>query len=119
MFDLKWIRENPQDFDAGLARRGLESASAQILSLDAENRNLLTALQEMQARRNEASKAVGEAKRSGGDASISCYTRFRSIWPSWSKRKNESRKAKRQAMRKMMQPKQKPKAMRRIASVVG
>lgn len=68
MFDIKWIRECPEDFDRGLARRGLEPLSAQAIALDAKRRETVTVLQEMQARRNEVSKAVGLAKREGKDA---------------------------------------------------
>ena len=68
MLDIKWIREAPEDLDQGLRRRGLEPLSARIVALDAERREAVTALQEMQTRRNEASKAIGEAKRKGGDA---------------------------------------------------
>ncbi len=68
MYDLKWIRESPEGFDAGLTRRGLAPRSAEVLDLDARHRALLTRLQEMQARRNEASRGIGEAKRKGGDA---------------------------------------------------
>ena len=68
MFDLKWIRDCPDDFDAGLARRGLEPRAKEVLALDQTRRETQTALQDLQARRNEASKAIGEAKRSGGDA---------------------------------------------------
>jgi seryl-tRNA synthetase len=69
MFDLKWIRENPQPFDAGLKKRGLEPAASEILELDARHRALLTELQAMQTRRNEASKQIGAAKSRGEDAS--------------------------------------------------
>jgi seryl-tRNA synthetase len=68
MYDLKWIRESPEGFDAGLTRRGLAPRSAEVLDLDARHRALLTRLQEMQARRNEASRAIGEAKRKDEDA---------------------------------------------------
>ena len=68
MFDLKWIRETPEAFDEGLQRRGLEPLSARVIALDLERREAVTALQEMQARRNEASKAIGEAKRKGEGA---------------------------------------------------
>jgi seryl-tRNA synthetase len=67
MHDLKWIREHPADFDKGLARRGLEPISPAILKLDEERRANTTALQEMQARRNAASKEIGKAKGKGGD----------------------------------------------------
>ena len=65
MHDLRFIRENPQAFDAGLARRGAEPASARILQLDEQRRALTTAMQEAQARRNEASKAIGRAMGQG------------------------------------------------------
>ncbi len=69
MHDLKSIRDNPDGFDAGLKRRGLEPRSAEILALDARRRAAQTAFQEMQARRNDVSKQIGGLKKSGGDAS--------------------------------------------------
>lgn len=68
MHDLKWIRDNPDDFDAGLSRRGLDSQSAAILELDARKREIVTKLQAMQAERNETSKKIGQVKKEGGDA---------------------------------------------------
>jgi len=68
MFDVKWIRDFPEDFDAGLKRRGLEAQSEAVLAFDGARRKAQTALQELQSRRNEASKAIGEAKRKGEDA---------------------------------------------------
>lgn len=65
MHDLRYIRENPADFDAGLARRGAEPASAAILDLDAKRREVATRMQEAQNRRNEASKAIGAAMGKG------------------------------------------------------
>ncbi len=67
MFDLKWIRENPETFDDALKKRGLEPRSADILSLDEMRRNHVSALQEAQARRNTASKEIGNAKASGDE----------------------------------------------------
>jgi seryl-tRNA synthetase len=67
MLDLKWIRENPKDFDAGLARRGLPPMSAEVLKRDEDRRANTKALQDMQARRNAASKEIGKAKGKGGD----------------------------------------------------
>jgi seryl-tRNA synthetase len=65
---LKWIRECPDDFDAALARRGMEPQSGIVLDLDRRRREAQSGLQDMQTRRNEASKAIGEAKRRGEDA---------------------------------------------------
>ncbi len=67
MHDLKTIRENAADFDAALARRGVEPVAAHLLALDEENRSIATKLQEGQARRNEASKAIGKAKGQGDE----------------------------------------------------
>lgn len=68
MFDLKWIRENSEAFDKGLARRGLEPLSRQILKIDQERRDHLQALQDAQSKRNAASKEIGKAKASGDEA---------------------------------------------------
>lgn len=61
MHDIRFLRENPAAFDAALARRGLEPLSAELLALDERSRAIKTALQQGQARRNEASKAIGQA----------------------------------------------------------
>lgn len=66
MFDLKWIRDNPEEFDAALAKRGLEPQTPQILQLDEARRKAVTNLQDHQSRRNTASKEIGKAK-AGGD----------------------------------------------------
>ncbi|MEL7447182.1 MAG: serine--tRNA ligase [Pseudomonadota bacterium] len=65
MHDIRVIRDDPAAFDAALARRGLEPVSAHILELDEQRRALTTKLQEAQARRNEASKAIGRAMGQG------------------------------------------------------
>ena len=68
MHDIRLIRETPEAFDAGLARRNLAPLSSQILALDAASRAVTTRLQEMQARRNEASKLIGQAKAKKDEA---------------------------------------------------
>ena len=68
MHDLKFIRETPKAFDAGLLRRGLSPQSGKVLELDAERRKVQTDLQDMLQRRNEVSRAVGEKKKKGDDA---------------------------------------------------
>ncbi|WP_448664273.1 serine--tRNA ligase [Sphingomonas sp. CJ20] len=62
MHDIRSIRETPEAFDRGLARRGLAPQSAALLALDERRRALITEAQAVQARRNEASKAIGAAK---------------------------------------------------------
>lgn len=65
MHDIRLIRENPEAFDAGLARRGLEPLSARIVAADASLRALQTDIQGSLARRNEASKLIGQAMAQG------------------------------------------------------
>ncbi len=68
MHDIKFIRENPEEFDQHMARRGLVPQSADILKLDEEHRALQTKFQTQQAERNRLSKEIGKVKASGGDA---------------------------------------------------
>ena len=70
MYDIKWIRENPELFDKGLERRGVAPRSAEVLELDRKYRAAQTDLQEMQSRRNDLSRQVAEVKRNGGDADV-------------------------------------------------
>ncbi len=68
MHDIKWIRENPQVFDAGLKRRGLAPLSASLLSIDEKRRAAILKSEQAQARRNAASKEIGDAKKAKDDA---------------------------------------------------
>ncbi len=65
MFDLRWIRENPDAFDAGLKKRGFDALATTVLALDARRRGGNTSMQEMQKRRNDVSKQIGAAKSKG------------------------------------------------------
>lgn len=62
MHDIRLIRENPEAFDAALVRRGGDPESATLVALDEARRALTTRQQEVQARRNDLSKQVGQAK---------------------------------------------------------
>ena len=62
MHDIRAIRDTPDAYDAGWASRGLPGQATAILTLDATLRAAQTALQVAQARRNEASKLIGQAK---------------------------------------------------------
>ena len=68
MHDIKVIRDNPDAFDRGLARRGLEPQAASLLGLDAARRDHVQKLQDAQARRNAVSREVGEAMKTGDKA---------------------------------------------------
>jgi seryl-tRNA synthetase len=65
MHDIRLIRENPEAFDAGLARRGLEPLSKALIALDEARRAATTEVQIAQSRRNEASKLIGAAMAKG------------------------------------------------------
>lgn len=68
MFDIKWIRENPDAFDNGMARRGLPPQAASLIALDAKRRDAQTRAQELQTERNALSKQIGALKSKGEDA---------------------------------------------------
>ena len=68
MHDIKSIRDNPQAFDAGLKRRGLEPLSASLLAIDEKRRAAILASEQDQARSNSASKEIGDAKKAKDDA---------------------------------------------------
>ncbi len=68
MHDIRAIRENPDAFDRGLIRRGLEPLASQILALDAERRTRIAQAETAQAEQNKASKQVGAAKARGDEA---------------------------------------------------
>lgn len=69
MHDIRWIRDNPDAFDAALMRRdpGLEGTAERLTGLDDKRREVTTRLQAMQERRNAASKEIGQAKKAGDE----------------------------------------------------
>ena len=66
MLDIRWIRENPEALDRALTNRGAGPESAKLIALDEARRAAITKLQEMQTRRNAASKEIGQAKAQEG-----------------------------------------------------
>ncbi|MEA2985892.1 MAG: seryl-tRNA synthetase, partial [Alphaproteobacteria bacterium] len=68
MHDIKWIRENPAEFDRGLQRRNLPPQSKELLQLDERRRAAIAQFEQAQARRNAASKDIGEAKKNKDEA---------------------------------------------------
>jgi seryl-tRNA synthetase len=68
MHDIKSIRENPDAFDRALARRGLPAESKRLLAIDERRRAVIGKLEHAQARRNAASKEIGEAKKKKDEA---------------------------------------------------
>jgi seryl-tRNA synthetase len=70
MHDIKWIRENPEAFDQGLTRRGLEPRSKELLSFDATRRHSIAEAQRLQERRNTASKEIAIAMKAGDSSRV-------------------------------------------------
>ena len=68
MHDIKWIRDNPDSFDAALKRRGLSPLSSSLLGIDEKRRAAIQASEQALARRNAASKEIGEAKKARDEA---------------------------------------------------
>src|SRR6201995_5316266 len=68
MHDIKSIRENPEAFDAALNRRGLAPLSSSLLAIDERRRAAILASEQAQARRNAASKEIGDAKKAKDEA---------------------------------------------------
>src|SRR4051812_49201520 len=71
MHDIKSIRDNPAAFDAGVKRRGLAPLSSALLAIDERRRAAILASEQAQARRNAASKEIGEAKKAKDEARAS------------------------------------------------
>jgi seryl-tRNA synthetase len=68
MHDIRAIRDNPQAFDAGLKRRGLSPMSPSLLAIDERRRAAILASEQAQARRNAASREIGDARKSKDEA---------------------------------------------------
>jgi seryl-tRNA synthetase len=68
MHDIKWIRENPEAFDAALKRRGLSGEAKRLVAIDERRRATIQKAEAAQARRNAASREIGEAKKKKDEA---------------------------------------------------
>ena len=68
MHDIRFIRDNPQAFDAGLRKRNLAPLSADLLDIDRRRRAAITESESAQARRKALSRQVGIAKGKGEPA---------------------------------------------------
>jgi len=68
MHDIRWIRENPEAFDTALTRRGLTGEAKRLIEIDERRRATIQKAEAAQARRNAASKEIGEAKKKKDEA---------------------------------------------------
>ena len=63
MYDIRWIRANAEEFDRRLRdRKGVPFTAAELIALDDARKAAILSLEELQARRNAASKEIGKAK---------------------------------------------------------
>ncbi len=69
MLDIKWIRENPTFLDRSLVNRNADACSEKLLKLDKCNRDIMSKIQSIQARRNEIASQIGIAKKNKQNAS--------------------------------------------------
>ena len=67
MHDIRFIRDNPDIFDAGMKKRGLEPQAERLIGLDAERREATSRLQALETERNSKSKLIGQAKAKGDE----------------------------------------------------
>ena len=70
MHDIRFIREHPDVFDGGLNRRGLEPQAQRLIALDEKRRAKILELETAQARRNTASREIGEAKKKKDETKV-------------------------------------------------
>ncbi|MDP4574373.1 serine--tRNA ligase [Qipengyuania sp. G39] len=89
MHDIAFIRANPESFDAAMRKRGAEPAADRIVTLDAKKREATTKVQQAQSRRNEASKAIGQAMGQGdkdkAEALKAEVAEIKASMPEWDK----------------------------------
>src|SRR5215472_15737426 len=79
MHDIRFIREHPDIFDRALARRGLAPESKHLIGLDEERRKKILEFETAQARRNAASKEIGEAKKTRNENKAAAKTASRTL----------------------------------------
>jgi seryl-tRNA synthetase len=68
MYDIKWIRENPEVFDRGVKRRGLEPLAEELLARDDKRRAAIAKYLPTQERYRVVSKGIGAAMKAGDTA---------------------------------------------------
>ncbi|MEZ5680390.1 MAG: serine--tRNA ligase [Erythrobacter sp.] len=97
MHDIAFIRTNPEAFDAALARRGAAPVAAKILELDAARRDAATRVQQAQSRRNDASKAIGQAMGQGDKAKAEALkaevAEIKAAMPAWEEAEKHANEA--------------------------
>ncbi len=70
MHDIRFIRENPDAFDRGLARRGLEPQAQRLISIDERRRAIIRVNEAASARRKVVPKDLAKAKSENDEAEV-------------------------------------------------
>ena len=92
MHDIRFIRENPAAFDAGLKKRNLAPLSVELLEIDTRRRAAITAAEGIQAKRKQLSQQIGIAKRKGENADAA-MAEVAALEETLKKREEEEKKA--------------------------
>ncbi|NBV06944.1 MAG: serine--tRNA ligase, partial [Proteobacteria bacterium] len=69
MLDIKWIRENPEQFDVAMQKRGADFKASELLKFDEEKRKKTALIQELQSKRNKFAGEIALIKKANGDVS--------------------------------------------------
>ena len=71
MLDIRYIKENPDEVIARLAKKGKDAKQeiAQILELDAKRRSLIAETEAIKAEQNKMNKLIPQYKKEGKDVS--------------------------------------------------
>ena len=68
MIDIKYIRDNPNEFDNAMIARGNAIRSKEILELDEKKRQKIQLIQELQATRNKIAQEIAILKKNNSDS---------------------------------------------------
>jgi seryl-tRNA synthetase len=68
MHDIRWIKENPEAFDAAMKRRGADARAEGLVALDRQRSETVKAMNDAQAEQKQVSKTIGAAKAKGDEA---------------------------------------------------
>ena len=74
MLDIKYIKENPEEVIARLAKKGKDGKNdiESILTLDAERRAIIGEVEQLKAKQNQTNKLIPQYKKEGKDVTAIC-----------------------------------------------
>ncbi len=65
MFDLKFVRDNPEKVQEGLRKRGLDLGLEEFLELEKKRREVIGEVEALKSERNRVSQEIGRRKQKG------------------------------------------------------